>query len=256
MPKSNVSVRWGPRFESVDHVADRVAELVSALAALDPALSGWRNRGRSKRQALAQPVVTPTHADLVERLLDGRHRNDVGQIMEDMGYSVYWWNWNWNGAEDHRATAELNIHVACSSEFVGNHVGLNLPEPDAVPTLYTRDVAHKLLHIFAEIFDPDSLLWSNHELRAKQSEPDRPTEDGLGYIAGTVVGHPAGWANFLSDSDPVKFDVDLLPAGATVERLGTGTLVLLGDDPADPPIRDVLQMRRAMGYEVPTQQEE
>ncbi|ARG80193.1 Tox-REase-5 domain-containing protein [Mycobacterium kansasii] len=48
----------------------------------------------------------------------------------------------------------------------------------------------------------------------------------------------------------------LLPAGATVERLGTGTLVLLGQDPADPPLRDVLQVRRAMGYEVPTQRTE
>ncbi|BCI85515.1 hypothetical protein NIIDMKKI_07210 [Mycobacterium kansasii] len=67
-----------------------------------------------------------------------------------------------------------------------------------------------------------------------------------------MIGHPAGWANFLSDSDSVKFDMALLPAGATVERLGTGTLVLLGQDPADPPLRDVLQVRRAMGYEVPT----
>ncbi|ARG92305.1 hypothetical protein B1T50_10435, partial [Mycobacterium kansasii] len=60
----------------------------------------------------------------------------------------------------------------------------------------------------------------------------------------------------LSDSDSVKFDMALLPAGATVERLGTGTLVLLGQDPADPPLRDVLQVRRAMGYEVPTQRTE
>lgn len=75
-------------------------------------------------------------------------------------------------------------------------------------------------------------------------------------MLGKLIGHPAGWANFLSDSDSVKFDMALLPAGATVERLGTGTLVLLGHDPANPPLRDVLQVRRAMGYDVPTQQTE
>ncbi|EUA07676.1 hypothetical protein I546_5085 [Mycobacterium kansasii 732] len=251
MTKSNVSVGWGARVESVDQAADRVAKLLPALAALDPALSSWCDLGRSKREATAKPLVTTNHADLVQRLQDGRHRTDVGrQIMEDMGYSVYWWN----GAEDNQAAANLNIHIGSSA--LGNHVVLKLPEPDAVPSLYTRGIAHKLLHIFVDIFDPDSVLWSNEELLAKQTEPDRPTEDGRGYVLGKLVGHPAGWANFLSDSDSVKFDMALLPAGATVERLGTGTLVLLGQDPANPPLRDVLQVRRAMGYEVPTQQTE
>ncbi|VBA61452.1 Imm52 family immunity protein [Mycobacterium attenuatum] len=251
MTKSNVSVRWGARVESVDQAAGRVAKLLPALAALDSALSSWRDLGRSKREATAKPLVTTNHADLVQRLQDGRHRTDVGrQIMEDMGYSVYWWN----GAEDSQAAANLNIHIGSSA--LGNHVVLKLPEPDAVPSLYTRGIAHKLLHILVDIFDPDSVLWSNEELLAKQTEPDHPTEDGRGYVLGKLVGHPAGWANFLSDSDSVKFDMALLPAGATVERLGTGTLVLLGQDPADPPLRDVLQVRRAMGYEVPTQRTE
>lgn len=250
MPKSNVSVGWGARVESVDQAADRVAELVSALAALDPALSNWRDLGRSKREAIGKPMVTTNHADLVQRLLDGRHRTDIGrQIMEDMGYSVYWWN----GAEDNQAAANLNIHIAASA--LGNHVVLNLPKPDTVPSLYSPDTAQKLLHIFVDIFDPDSLLWSNHELLAKQTEPDRPTEDGRGYILGQLIGQPAGWAIYLNDSNPVKFDTGLLPSGATVERLGNGMLVTLGSDPANPPISDVLQVRRAMGYPMPTQQQ-
>ncbi|ETZ98964.1 hypothetical protein I547_6086 [Mycobacterium kansasii 824] len=91
-------------------------------------------------------MVTTNHADLVQRLQDGRHRTDVGrQIMEDMGYSVYWWN----GAEDNQAAANLNIHIGSSA--LGNHVVLKLPEPDAVPSLYTR-ASRINFYIFSWIF--------------------------------------------------------------------------------------------------------
>jgi hypothetical protein len=245
MPKSYVSVGWVPHLESVEECADRVARLVSALAALDPALSGWRNLGRSKRQALAEPVVTTDHADLIPRLLDGRHRDESNQIMEDLGYSLYWWN----GAEDNRAAVNMRVHIGDSS--LGNSVVLNLPDPEAVASLYNRETACNILRTLVELFSPDSVLWSNHGLLDKQKEPDRPTEDGRGIISGQVVGEPAGWANYLSDSYSVQFDAGLLPASATVEHLSAGTLVMLGPNPSDPPLDDVFQVRRAMGYQVP-----
>jgi hypothetical protein len=243
MPKSNVSVGSGPHVESVDESADRVARLVSALAEIDPALSGWRN------QAYAQTLVTTDHADLVQRLLDGRHRGDFDhEVIESLGYSLHWWN---GDGDYHRTAVKLYIHVGDSS--LGNSVVINLPDPDAVPSLYTYGTAHNLLRTLVQIFDPDLVRWSNHDLHEKQKEPDRPTEDGRGYISGEVVGEPAGWANYLSDSNPVRFDAGLLPASATVEHLDAGTLVMLGQDPSNPPLDDVFQVRRAMGYEVPAQ---
>jgi hypothetical protein len=245
MPKSNVSAGWGPRGESVDEAADRVARLVTALAGLDPALTGWRG-GESKH---AQTVVTTDHGDLVERLLEGRHRGETShQVIESLGYTVYWFN----GADDRRAAATLYVGIG-ASPTLGNGVALGLPDREAVPSLYTRETAHKLVCTLVQLFDPDTVLWSNEDLLDQQKEPDRPTADGRGYISGTVVGEPAGWANYLSDSHPVTFDAALLPAGATVEHLGNGTLVTVGRDPADPPLDDVLQVRRAMGYEVPAQ---
>jgi hypothetical protein len=244
MPKSNVSVGWGPRVESVDESADAVARLVTALAQLDPALTEWRG-GRSEH---AQTVVTADHADLVRRLLEGRTRGDFdNEVIESLGYSVYWRS----GTEDRRAAVTLSVHIGASS--LGNSAVLGLPDPDVVPSLYTRETAHKLVCTLVQLFNPDSVLWSNHDLLDRQKEPDRPSEDGRGYISGALVGEPAGWANYLSDSNPVTFDAALLPTGATVEHLGNGTLVTLGSDPADPPLDDVLQVRRAMGYEVPVQ---
>jgi hypothetical protein len=76
MPKSYVGASWGPRSASVDDCANRLAHLLTELATISPLLSGWRALGKSKRQPSAQPLVTTYHADLVTRLLEGRHRRD------------------------------------------------------------------------------------------------------------------------------------------------------------------------------------
>jgi hypothetical protein len=246
MPKSSISVGWGVRAESVDACADRVAQLVLALANLDPALTGWRDGGTSIRDAAAKAIVDPSdHADLVQRLQDGRIRGDLErEVIEPLGHTLFWWN----GAEDNRAAVNLKIHIGASE--LGNSLVLNLPYPDAVPSLYSFDTAHALLHKLIGLFHPDSIVWSSGYLRDKQREPDRPTADGRGVISGDVIGQAAGWANYFGDSHPVTFDPELLPSSATVETLDGGTLLLVGQNPAEPPLGDVLQVRKAMGYQV------
>ena len=243
MAKSHVTASWGRRAESVDEAADRIARLLAALGEIDPALTRWRNLDKSKRQSSAQPVVGTAHADLVQRLLGGRHRGDFDhEAIDDLGYSVHWWN---GGAPDDRGAAKLMAHAAAGS--LGNSVVLNLPELKAAPSLYARDTAHRVLHALVRIFEPDAVVWSSAALLSKQKEPDRRSADGAALTLGRLVGEPAGWANYLSDTNPVQFDPRLMPATATVERVGAGTLVMLGEDPADPPVADVLRLHRAMG---------
>lgn len=246
MPKSSVSVGWGVRAESADECATRVAQLALALADLDPAVSGWRDGGTSKSQAAAQAVVDPSnHADLVQRLQAGRIRGDFQkEVIGPLGHTLFWCN----GAEDNRAEVNLKIHIGATE--LGNSVVLNLPHPEAVPSLYCFDTAHALVATLIKLFDPDSMVWTSGPLRDKQRGPDRPTPDGRGVISGEVVGPAAGWANYFSGANKVAFDTELLPDSAIVEALNGGPLVMVGRDPADPPVGDVLQVRRAMGYEV------
>lgn len=55
----------------------------------------------------------------------------------------------------------------------------------------------------------------------------------------------------MRDGIEPRFDKAMLPASSTTQRIGGGTLVVVGDNPAAPPLRDVLAVRRAMGYTVP-----
>jgi hypothetical protein len=117
MPKSYLGAYWGPRSASVDDCANRLAHLLTKLATISPLLSGWRALGKSKRQAVAQPLVTTYHADLVTRLLEGRHRRDDNrEVIDDLGYSMEWWN----GATDDAAAASLRL--ACGASAPGHRV--------------------------------------------------------------------------------------------------------------------------------------
>jgi hypothetical protein len=250
--KSYIGAYWGPRSQSVDDCADGVAALIEQLASIDPLLTGWRQGASSKRKALEQSPVSSDHTDLVKRLLGGRNRrDDNNEIIEQLGYSIGLWNGNPND----RAAAGLSIRCGQTSSRVANNVVLNLPGPDDAPGLYKSGAAQRLLRAVIDIWKPDRAVWTNHELVDKQCEPDRPMDNG-GLIKGQLVGHPAGWATYLRDGEGKGFNPALLPSTAKIEPVATGTLVMLGDTPADAPLNDVLAVRAAMGYAVPPRQEE
>jgi hypothetical protein len=246
MTRSYLGAYWGPRAQSVDECAKMLAELIPKLAEIDPLLSGWRSGANSKRKAMEQPLVTADHMDLVQRLMAGRNRTDTdGAVIEELGYLVGWWS----GSEDNKFATSISVHLGATTPWVPNSVVIKLPDSSAASSLYTHSHAEALVATAITIFAPDRAVWTSSKLTRLQAEPDRPTDDG-GCIGGQLIGHPAGWATFLADSETIHFDLRQLPGSARVERLGTGTLVMLGDDPAEPPVPDVLQVRRAMGYPV------
>lgn len=246
MTLSTIGIQWPARAESIDVAADKVARLVRALADIDPLLTGWRAKGRSRREAVDQPIVTNDSADIGERLIAGRNRRDTdNEVIEELGYSVYWWN----GSDDATAV-KLNISIGVTSQRVNNRVTINLPDSSKAHSLYTLPTALSLLSALIEIFAPNNARWASSDLTTEQCEPDKPL-DGGGLAYGTLIGYAAGWATYLADSASAQFDRGLLPRSAEVARVGNGTLVLIGDDPAHPPLDDVLRVRIAMGYDVP-----
>jgi hypothetical protein len=246
MTKSYVGAYWGPREYGLERSAALVVELVRRLAGYDSVLTGWRDPGDTEAQALANPVVTLDEQEMTERLLAGRHRRDMtGEVIVDLGYSAFWWN----GRTDRKTAAKLSIGIDCVSPRVSNSVVLHLPDSAFAPDIYQRDVALGILTTLIDIFSPDDAVWADSGQTTPQTEPDQPLEGG-GYRLGKLLGVPAGWANFLRDGIEPHFDEAKLPP-CSIQRIGGGTLVVVGDDPAAAPLADVLAVRRAMGYTVP-----
>lgn len=246
MSKAFVGAYWGARAESVEQCADRVARFLPVLAAIDPLLSGWRDRANTQAAAREKPIVTTNHEDLVERLLRGVIRDDRNKVIESSGYSVNWWN----GRTGSDGGGTLNMTLGRTSVHSSNVVVLNPPGAWAAPQLFTEATAKSIIEAVIAIFEPERAVWLDDDSREMQKEPDRVLEDGS-VAMGTVVGDPAGWATYLADSYARGFEKSLLPAKAIVERVGNGNLVILGSDPANPPSDDIFAVRAAMGYGVP-----
>jgi len=245
--KAVLGAHWDARAETIDACAERTAALLRALVEIDPLLADWRDKGGSRRDALAQPVVTTDHADLVDRLLVGRNRTDVGnEVIEELGYAVSWWN----SRETRDGGVTLRLHLGVTSPHVANSVTLNLPDSRSFPGLYEQSRAGELMLAVIAIFEPDRAVWSSSSMKKAQAEPDQELENG-GIAYGQLIGHPAGWATYLSDASNIKFDNRAFPPRVAVDRLGSGTLVRIGGDPANPPMGDVLAVRVAMGYPLP-----
>jgi hypothetical protein len=237
---------WGPRAESAEECADRIGRLIRGLEVIDVLLTGWRDKAETKSGALAQPVVTTDRQDLVERLKAGVMRDDSGTVIDTAGYWVYWWN----GDENDPAAITLNMSLGRTSKQVPNSVVFQFPDPTTVPSIYSAPSASNLVLTVIEVFQPERAVWLDDDSRVAQKSPDWVMPNGARAI-GRLAGHPAGWATYLVDSEPTSFNDDLLPATASAERIGDGTLVLLGNDPSYVPVDDVLAVRAAMGYEVP-----
>ncbi|MBB4853642.1 hypothetical protein HNP40_001008 [Mycobacteroides chelonae] len=243
MTQSHISAFWGPRAQSADESAEVVSTFLSSLAAIDASLDNWRERASTKIEATKQPLINDP-ARLSDLLSSGQNRRDTnGKVITELGYTVGLWN------GDTTSDASVNIHIGATSQWVPNSVSIALPDPAIRPDPYKYDSARTILALIINAFHPDRAVWTNSVLTKQQTEPDSLTDDG-GYILGQLVGHPAGWGTFLADDSNVVFDQALLPQSARIERVNSGTLVIVGDEPGNPSIEDVLQIRKAMGYEI------
>ncbi|WP_029116240.1 Imm52 family immunity protein [Mycobacterium sp. URHB0044] len=248
MTKAQLGAYWGARNEQAGQAAEKIARLLTVLSEVDPLLTGWRDQGLSKKAAQSQASVTTATDDLVRRLEAGRTRRaDTDAAIEEFGYSVSWWT----GRDKDAENAVLMVRIGKTSSKINNSVSLRLPEPTVAPGAYSIDGAKRILSAVIDIFEPDRAVWLNSELEKGQKEPNRTLPDGSVAI-GTIKGPAAGWATYLTGADAARLDRSLLPPAATLDLVGSGSLVTLGGDPANPLLNDVLAVRAAMGYSVPS----
>ena len=243
MPKSYVGAYWSSRVQSVDDCAERIVDYLGLLASLDSRLDGWGGCARLDYDAALPIDRVDAVVDMLRRGQSTRESDD--QIIDKLGYSLNLWN-NASGREN---KASMAYRGGSSLPHVLNNVVLQLPDSAAAPTLYTPSVALSLITSVVDIFSPDYCVWTNDRLTELQNEPGQVCADGSYYL-GQLVGVPAGWAVFLAEGRSRQLDLSLLPGDASVLEVGHGILVRVGDDVAEPVTESVLQVRRAMGYEV------
>ncbi len=216
---------WPARPEAAQLCAQRLAGYLADLASVDPLLASWYELGGSRKQALTRRI-DPSFESLCERLSPTRHRRNQNSDTpaDALGYAFS----AWNGAE-----AEAGLSVCCGgySRHVSNSVLINLPDPDGPGrSIYRRDTLAALLRATVARWEPAQATVTTGALRTAQA-----------LKGGQAV---AGWATYLADSAQVH--PERLPANATAQPLGTGTVILLDSEPLHTTAADVIAVRAAI----------
>lgn len=214
---------WGPRRESAEQCADRLLRCITSLAEISPLLSTWKQKTRTKREAMLAATIDLD--DLVRQVGAGVNRRDSDRsIIEELGYSWAAWNGNMKSA--------VSLSVSCGSwsEVLKspNSLVLNLPEPSCpdADTIYGN--AEQILGSVVEAWEPDRALISSHRLREEV--------ESISPNAGMTV----GWKTYLGPS--------LNPKSELGENFGQGRLVKAAENWAEVESADVIRVAKQLRF--------
>jgi hypothetical protein len=130
-------------------VADALTLFLSALATLDPRLTGWRLKGGSRRSAISQPSLSLAASSLAELLRI--QKTDVGgEAMPQLGYSFSAWN---GRRDDDAASVSCTAGLHAGNPHLRNSVALTVPDD-----LVQGPVLERLDAALRESWDPDEVV--------------------------------------------------------------------------------------------------
>lgn len=224
-----VGAYWGPRVESVDACADRLARMLIDVAEASPLLGSWFRTAGNRQAALKRPIE-PSAERLRELLLAGQARRDdpARSVMSELGFSADMWN-----GQD----VQVGLHVHCGTPaaipgMTSNNLVIQLPAAEgAALALYQRDTAVAVLRAVIAAWRPDWCTWTSRRLRRAQEL--QPFD---------VV---AGWATYVVE--PAGAWTDRLPAGIAAEQVGSGLLLTSQGDADSASEATACAMRDALG---------
>ncbi|GBF58724.1 hypothetical protein PbB2_02412 [Candidatus Phycosocius bacilliformis] len=178
---------WDARRESADDCAVKVSRLLNGMATIDPALSHWFERGRSRKDALTRTVDYADPSRLQTLLLKGRNRYDEGGgVIDDLGFNLGLWN----GAMDDDGEASLSVHCGSFNDRVGNNVLLDLPMQSR--NLGDAKSAAALLALVAETWQPQwAGIMSKRAIVDRDFDADYPFVDWMVYVPRVINAAPS-----------------------------------------------------------------
>jgi hypothetical protein len=166
MAKVIVGAYWGPREETREACAQRLAVFFEILHQHDPALACWYERMMSPDEPL---VRIPTDAAGLAPLLHV-NQDEGGQLFPHLGMSFTAWR-----GPDSKAGASFTCSLGGYSRWVSNTFVINCNDRTA-----SLQMLRALLRATVEAFDPDDAIVNSGEtLNAAYRAIDEAEAKGL-----------------------------------------------------------------------------
>jgi Immunity protein 52 len=189
MSRFFVGAYWSSRKESIDQCADRLRKFFVALAACDPVLATWFEKGRSRKQALQKPAVIADQGYLLGLLNRGRNRRDVGgTVIEELGFHVGLWNGE-SGEKAAGLGVRCGLYWTSPNPNVGmsNCVALDLPEH--LGELKQTDRMSGVMTATARAWEPEwAGVMSKAAMDARMLDVKAPFVDWMVYVSQRIDG--------------------------------------------------------------------
>lgn len=229
-----LEARWGPRAETAEACAARLARMLTGLAAVHPIFAHWNKKAYTRAGANKPFCAMPPRVEELTRLFEKgkNYKDEPREPMLDLGYRVY----AWNGLDDDRATSfTVKAGAYTTSTAFPNRVSLGMPSPQ----IGNEDLqsAALLKQVLLTVIAAWAPVWGGVQLWSCMKR----WIDAAGQLQ-----HPwAGWMTYLSA--PLAPRV-APPPGAIHEPVPGGGLLVLAteesfamDNPAHLAALDAIQ---------------
>jgi len=180
---------WHARRQSIEQCAQLLQRFLWQIGQFDSSLAAWFERGRSRREALSEPIDADSLSRLEALVKKGQHRRDSAQtVNQELGFQIGLWN----GQSDDRAAG---LNVTCGLYWESQHpnvgmsncVVLNLPEN--LGSLSDPEKMSGLLACVARIWQPDrASIMSRAAMTARQFNGNKPFMDWMAYLPAIITG--------------------------------------------------------------------
>jgi len=154
MQIDTLGVYWGPRKESIEDCAQRIALYLTQLIDKFGRLGEWYEKVLTKKSAPSgRAVNTYEVSELVTLLAKGINKRDIDrQPMHELGYRIGLWNKQKSGV-----AIGLTVRCGMYSEVKGlaNSVVMQLPSDLSAVLLNDASTLKMLLLLTSEIWDAD-----------------------------------------------------------------------------------------------------
>ncbi|MBD8651123.1 MAG: hypothetical protein EON58_10255 [Alphaproteobacteria bacterium] len=156
MIEMNIQLYWGPKAEELETLVLKAIEHLAEMKGLGPPFETWVRPGKSRKIALAGPVINPTDPEEVRMLfLKGRNWTDFPPrtVIPELGYHFGLWNRAFGDVD-----ATFSIRCGVNSEFLSqdaqNLLNLRAAAREGLPS---DDAAINQVFLrFADVWKPQS----------------------------------------------------------------------------------------------------
>ncbi|MBY0282040.1 MAG: hypothetical protein K2W94_07800 [Alphaproteobacteria bacterium] len=144
-----IGIYWGKRKEELTTCTAKIKSTLDLLSSLDNSFTLWYKTSKPRKGEVLQPVDTSSEG-IKTLLLKGQNYNDVGELLEDLGYLIVL-----KSEKDFSKAHILSVICGCYFEKTPNSITLNIGKNNAHKDLAKREVLENLYRGLIEIWKPD-----------------------------------------------------------------------------------------------------